>query len=184
MKPPSFTRSVPAGDSHARRVCDHCGFVDYENPRLIVGAVCVWQERVLLCRRAIEPRAGYWTLPAGFLELGETTAEGAAREAREESRAEIEVGPLLLLFDVPRIGQVHLFYRACLRSPEVGPTPESLECRLFAWSEIPWDALAFPSVRRALEAYAETRGQEAFAPRGNPPGDRGEFPTTPADSRR
>jgi ADP-ribose pyrophosphatase YjhB (NUDIX family) len=157
-------------------VCDHCGFVDYVNPRLVVGTVATWGERLLVCRRAIEPRAGFWTVPAGFLEQGETTEEGAAREALEEAGAEVEIGPLLGLYNVPRIGQVHLFYRGRLRSPRVSAGEESLEVALVTWDEVPWEELAFPSVLWALLAFDETRGLEVFAPRLAPPGDRGDFP--------
>jgi ADP-ribose pyrophosphatase YjhB (NUDIX family) len=173
---PSFSHQVPQGDTRPRRVCDHCGFVDYVNPRLVVGTVATWGERLLVCRRAIEPRAGYWTVPAGFLEQGESTEEGAAREALEEAGAEVEIGPLLGLYNVPRIGQVHLFYRGRLRSPQVSVGEESLEVALVTWDELPWEELAFPSVQWALEAFHATRGLDAFAPRTAPPGDRGDFP--------
>jgi ADP-ribose pyrophosphatase YjhB (NUDIX family) len=162
---PSFTRRLPLGDSHERRVCDHCGFVDYENPRIVTGAVCQWEDRILLCRRAIEPRAGWWTLPAGFLESGESAEQGAAREALEEAGADIEVGTLLGAFSVPHISQVHLFYAARLRSPELRAGVESSEVRLVAWNEVPWDDLAFPSVRWALLAYRELAGREGSRPR-------------------
>jgi ADP-ribose pyrophosphatase YjhB (NUDIX family) len=162
---PSFSRRLPPGDSHERRVCDHCGFVDYENPRIVTGAVCSWEERILLCRRAIEPRAGWWTLPAGFLECGESAEEGAAREAREEAGAEIEVGALLGAFSVPHISQVHLFFAARLRAPDLHAGLESSEARLFAWDQIPWDDLAFPSVRWALLAHRELAGRPGAGPR-------------------
>ena len=112
MSTPSFSRRVPPGDNRVRRICDHCGFVDYVNPRVVVGAVCTWDDEVLLCLRDIEPRLGFWTIPAGFMEEGETTEEGAAREAREEALADIEVGALLGIYNIPRISQIHLFYRA------------------------------------------------------------------------
>jgi ADP-ribose pyrophosphatase YjhB (NUDIX family) len=161
---PSFSSRVPEGDSLPRQVCDHCGFVHYVNPRLVVGCVVVHENRLLLCRRAIEPRRGYWTVPAGFMEERETTAAGAAREALEEARARVEVGPLLALYNVPRISQVHLFYRARLLEPRFGAGEETLEARLFEWDEIPWPELAFPSVRFALRAYAATRERDVFAP--------------------
>lgn len=168
MSAPSFSRKVPEGDTRPRLVCDHCGFVDYVNPRIVVGAVCTWEDRILLCRRAIEPRQGFWTLPAGFLEEREGTEAGAAREAREEARAEIEIDALLAVYDVPRISQVHIFFRARLRSPEVRAGEESAEVGLFRWEDIPWDDLAFPSVRWALDAFYEVRGLSAFAPRRSP----------------
>lgn len=168
---PSFSRRVPEGDERPRQVCDHCGFVDYRNPRVVVGAVCAFEDRVLLCRRAIEPRIGYWTIPSGFLELGESCAEGAARETREEAGVEIAIDGLLALYDVPRIGHVHLVFRAVLGGPELAPGHESAEARLFAWSEIPWRQLAFPSVLWSLRRFDEVRGWPSFPPAGNPAPD-------------
>ena len=170
---PSFSLKVPEGDNRRRRVCDACGFVDYVNPRIVVGAVPVWEERLLLCRRAIEPRRGYWTMPAGFLEEGESVEAGARREAWEEARADIELDGLLGVYSVPRISQVHMVFRARLRSAEVSAGEESLEVRLVGWEEIPWDDLAFPSVTWALRDYGAARGQATFAARSNPPGSLG-----------
>jgi ADP-ribose pyrophosphatase YjhB (NUDIX family) len=144
---------IPEGDNRERKVCAECGFIAYENPKVVVGAVCRWEERILLCRRAIEPRAGFWTLPAGYLELNEATPEGAAREAWEEARAQIAIEGLLAVYDIPRLSQVQLIYRAALVSPDIAPGPESLDVRLFAWDEIPWQEIAFPSVVWALEQY-------------------------------
>jgi ADP-ribose pyrophosphatase YjhB (NUDIX family) len=145
---------VPEGDSYERHVCAGCGEIHYRNPKVVVGAVCTWQDRVLLCRRAIEPRPGFWTVPAGYLELGESTEEGARREAVEEANARIEIGALLAVYNVVRIGQVQLFYSARLLDPEVAAGVETLELDLFEWSRIPWADLAFPTVdwvlRRAL----------------------------------
>jgi ADP-ribose pyrophosphatase YjhB (NUDIX family) len=145
----------PEGDDRERHVCPACGTVHYHNPKIVVGSVCMLEGRVLLCRRAIPPRAGFWTIPAGFMELGETAEEGARREAWEEARARIEIEGLLAVYSVRRIDQVQLLYRARLLSADVAPGPESLEVRLSSWSEIPWDHLAFPTVhwilRRALE---------------------------------
>lgn len=148
--PPAFESRVPDGDTLERRVCATCGFVDYENPRIVVGAVVRQGGRLLLCRRAIEPRRGYWTLPAGYLELGETPEEGARREAREEAGAELELGPLLAVYTIRPIGQVQLIYRATLAGG-FSAGPESLEVRLFDWDEVPWADLAFQTVRWALE---------------------------------
>jgi ADP-ribose pyrophosphatase YjhB (NUDIX family) len=169
--PPSFSRRVPDGEERLRHVCDHCGFVDYRNPRVVVGAVCRFEDRVLLCRRAIEPRLGYWTIPSGFLELGESCAEGAARETREEAGVEIEIDGLLAVYDVPRIGHVHLIYQARLPSDHLAPGPESEEARLFPWTEIPWRQLAFPSVLWSLRRFDEVRGQASFPTTGNPAPD-------------
>ncbi|MEI6557222.1 MAG: NUDIX hydrolase [Rhodospirillaceae bacterium] len=162
-------RRVPPGDDRVRLVCPECHYVVYQNPLIVVGSVPVWQERILLCRRAIEPCRGLWTLPAGFMEENETTLEGAAREAHEEAGARIEVGDLLGLYQLPRISQVHMFYRARLLSPEIAAGPESLEVALFEWAEIPWPELAFPTVRWALADFDARRGQSNFAPAGNPP---------------
>jgi ADP-ribose pyrophosphatase YjhB (NUDIX family) len=145
----------PDGDTFDRHVCTACGEIHYLNPKVVVGAVCRWRDRVLLCRRAIEPRSGLWVVPAGYLERGESTEEGARREAFEEAGARIDITGLLAVYNVARIGQVQLFYGARLRDPEVVAGPETLELDLFKWSAIPWDRLAFPSVhwvlRRALE---------------------------------
>lgn len=180
---PSFSLRVPEGDSRPRRVCDACGFVDYVNPRVVVGAVCAWESRLLLCRRAIDPRKGRWTIPAGFMEENETVEEGARREAMEEARADIELQGLLGLYSIPRISQVHLFFRARLRSPEVTAGEESLEVRLVPWEAIPWEELAFPTVHWALRHYQEVEGLAVFAPRGNPPGDGGDFGLREAEER-
>ena len=172
--PDNFSRRVPDGDNLPRLVCDDCGFVSYENPKVVVGSVCTWGERILLCRRAIEPRVGYWTLPAGYLEVHETTADGAKREAFEEACATIEIEALLAVYNVPRISQVQVIYRARLVTPDVAAGPESAEVGLFAWDEIPWADLAFPSVRWALQHFREVRDQPTFAARGNPPGEHGD----------
>ena len=136
--------------------------MDYVNPRIVVGAVCLWEERVLLCRRAIEPRRGFWTVPAGFMEERESVEEGAAREAMEEAGADIEIGPLLGVWSVPRISQVHMMFVARMRSPQISAGEESLEARFFGWSEIPWADLAFPSVAAALHRFEAVRGRDSF----------------------
>jgi len=161
--------TVPEGDNRERKVCPDCGFIAYENPKVVVGAVCRWGERILLCRRAINPRSGYWTLPAGYLELNESTPAGAMREAYEEAQAEIAIEGLLAVYDIPRISQVQLIYRASLVSPAIAPGPESLEVQLFAWDEIPWQDLAFPSVRWALDHYRECLATGDCTTRRNPP---------------
>ncbi len=148
-------KTVPEGDTRERMVCPDCGFIAYENPKVVVGSVVVSGDRFLLCRRAIEPRRGYWTLPAGYLEVNESTMSGAAREALEEAGAEIAIEGLLAVYDIPRISQVQVIYRARLAEPSVEAGPESLEVRLFAWEEIPWDDLAFPSVRWSLHHFRD-----------------------------
>ena len=170
----NFEQRVPAGDDRERRVCRDCGFVDYENPKVVVGVVATWRERILLCRRAIPPRKGFWTLPAGYMELHESPQEGARREAWEEARARLEIDQLLAVYAIPRISQVQLIYRARLTDPAVEAGPETQELNLFDWETIPWTAIAFPSVHWALHHHREVRGQAAFAPRSNPLGETGD----------
>jgi ADP-ribose pyrophosphatase YjhB (NUDIX family) len=153
---------VPPDDNRERAVCSGCATVHYENPLNVVGTVPVWGDQVLLCRRAIEPRRGLWTLPAGFMELGETTAAGALRETDEEAGAHIELQELFTLLNVVRVGQVHLFYRAKLLDITFDPGPESLEVRLFREHEVPWDEIAFRTVRQTLEHFFADRGSGRF----------------------
>jgi ADP-ribose pyrophosphatase YjhB (NUDIX family) len=148
---------TPADDNRDRAVCQDCGEIHYENPLNVVGTVPVWGEQVLLCRRNIEPRLGYWTLPAGFLELGETVAEGALRETVEEAGANVEMQELFTMLDVVRVGQVHFYYRARMRDTSLQPGPETIEARLFHEAEIPWSELAFRTVRLTLEHYFADR---------------------------
>lgn len=166
---------VPEGDTRERLVCADCGFILYSNPKVMVGSVAHWQERILLVRREIEPRRGFWTLPAGFMENHETTEEGARREAREESGAELEFDHLLAVYNIPRISQVQVIYAARLLSPDVHAGHETSEVGLFAWEDIPWDALAFPSVRWALSHWREARDSGDIAARTNPPGETGDY---------
>lgn len=167
-------RAVPPGDDRERLTCPDCGFIAYENPKMVAGSVVSVDGRIMLCRRAIEPRHGYWTLPAGFLELHETPEEGAMREAWEEARAKIAIDALLAVYSVPRISQVQLIYRATLAEPGFEAGPESLEVALFDWADIPWGELAFPSVKWALDEYRARLGQNVFAPGVNPPGMTGD----------
>ena len=153
------------GDTKPRAICTSCHTVHYENPLNVVGTVPVWGatgEQVLLCLRNIEPRKGKWTLPAGFMELAETTAEGALRETIEEAGAQIEMGALFTVMSVPRVGQVHLYYRARLLSEHFDPGFETVEARLFTEDQIPWDEIAFRTVRETLEHYFEDRRRGAF----------------------
>ena len=156
----SVTLQIPVGDQLPRAVCAACGAVHYENPRVVVGCVPEWQGRILLCRRAIEPRRGYWTAPAGFLEIGESMHAGAARETAEEALAQVEVGSLLSVVNVLHAAQVHVMFRARLRSAEHGAGIESLATGLFTEAEIPWDEIAFASVRFALERYYADRREQ------------------------
>ncbi|GAB3360154.1 NUDIX hydrolase [Giesbergeria sinuosa] len=151
------------GDTRERAICTTCQTVHYENPLNVVGTVPVLGDRVLLCKRNIEPRKGKWTLPAGFMELDETTAQGAARETQEEAGAEFEIGTLFSLLNVRRVGQVHLFYHATLLSDAFAPGEETMEARLFTEEEIPWDELSFRTVRETLLRYfADRRGGGQF----------------------
>ncbi|MCL2021982.1 MAG: NUDIX hydrolase [Betaproteobacteria bacterium] len=153
---------IPLGDERLRAVCKICGYVHYENPRLVLGAIIEWEGRILLCRRAIQPRMGLWTLPAGFMENGESSLEAAARETREEAQAEIEDAELFAFIDVPGIDQAHVFYRAKLVAGQHAPGEESLETALFAEAEIPWQDLAFPTISYCLEHYFADRRTGVF----------------------
>jgi ADP-ribose pyrophosphatase YjhB (NUDIX family) len=153
---------VPADDNRERAVCPACATIHYENPLNVVGTVPVWGEQVLLCKRAIEPRRGFWTLPAGFLELGETTAQGAVRETIEEAGAQIDLGPLFSVLDVARVGQVHLFYLATMSSAALDPGSETLEARLFREDEVPWEQIAFRTVRETLRCFFDDRRRGQF----------------------
>jgi len=157
---PVVHRVPDDGDTRSRAVCPACHTIHYENPLNVVGTVPFWGphgEKVLLCKRNIEPRKGYWTLPAGFMELGETTSQGAARETDEEAGAQIELLDLFTVMNVARVGQVHLYYRAQLLSDQFNPGHETMEARLFEEHAIPWDELAFKTVRATLEAYFQDR---------------------------
>ena len=151
------TTSIPDGDNRPRAVCPACAAVHYVNPKLVVGCVPEFSGQILLCRRAIEPRLGFWTVPAGFMEIGETLAEAAIRETWEEALARVELGALFSVVDVVHAGQVHVFFNARLPKPEFGAGTESLEVRLFRPEEIPWADLAFPSTRIALEQHLDNR---------------------------
>lgn len=158
---PKFIRSVPHGDDRERSVCAECGFIDYQNPKIVVGSVIAVEGGVLMCRRAIEPRRGFWTLPAGFLELHETVEDGAAREAREEACVSITVEGLLAVYSIPRISQVQLMFRARLAREGFAPGPESLEVAVFPWTQLPPpEEIAFPSVVWALGHHARWRAGE------------------------
>jgi ADP-ribose pyrophosphatase YjhB (NUDIX family) len=153
---------VPADDNRDRAVCPACGEIHYENPINVVGTVPVFGDQVLLCRRNIEPRRGFWTLPAGFLELGESTADGARRETDEEAGARIELGDLYTVLNVVRAGQVHLFYLARMLDTSLAPGPETIEAQLFREDEIPWDEIAFRTVRQTLEHFFADRRSGRF----------------------
>ncbi len=153
----SISRKIPKDDNRERAICDNCGQVHYQNPLIVVGCVVECDGKVLLCKRAIEPRHGYWTVPAGFMELGETLASGAARETLEEACATVEMGHLFASVDIVDAGQVHLFFTGKLIG-DYGVGEESLDTQLFSEEEIPWDDLAFKSGRFALKKFFEDRG--------------------------
>ena len=163
--PDHFEKRIPDGDNRERLVCARCEFIHYQNPKIVAGAVCTWGDRILLAKRAIEPRKGFWTVPAGYMELGETTEQAAEREAREEACANIEIERLLAMYSVARIGQVQIMYRARLLSADVAAGIESEEVALVAWDDIPWEQLAFPTVVWALAHFHEfARQDQIFRP--------------------
>lgn len=155
---------TPPGDDKPRRTCPDCDFFMYDNPKNVVGAVVTYGDKILLCRRAIEPRKGFWTLPAGWMELNESTEQGAAREAHEEAEVNYKIDALLALYNVVHIGQVHIYYRAKMTTPHFAATTESLEVKLFDWKDIPWNELAFPTVAHALRYYDKTKHLTDFQP--------------------
>ncbi len=154
---------IPEGDTLPRFVCGSCRAVHYQNPKMVVGCIPEWEGKILLCRRAIEPRYGLWTLPAGFMENGETTCQGAVRETLEEANARVEVGALYTLYNIPHINQVYLLFRARLLDLDFKSGAETLELRLFAENEIPWDQIAFAAVRNTLGHYFGERRIGAFS---------------------
>jgi ADP-ribose pyrophosphatase YjhB (NUDIX family) len=168
--PPNFTKQIPNGDDKPRLLCTDCGFINYVNPKIVAGVVISDHEgRILLCRRGIEPRHGFWTVPAGFMEEGESTSQGAAREAYEEACVTVQIDALLGIYEVPRISQVHFMYRGTLAS-DFAAGPESLEVKLFDYADIPWDEIAFPTGTWALRDWAKVQGEPRFIPFFNPPG--------------
>ena len=156
---------IPEGDSLSRAVCDACGTIHYQNPKIVVGCLPVLGDRILICKRAIEPRYGLWTLPAGFMENEESASEGAAREAMEEANAKVEIEDLYTVYSIPHISQVYMMFRAKLVDPNVSPGIESLEVKLVTEDEIPWDQLAFAMVKRTLKHFLEDRRTGVFVPR-------------------
>ena len=161
----AVTHRIPEGDSLSRAVCDACGTIQYQNPKVVVGCLPAHDGRILICKRAIEPRYGLWTLPAGFMENNESASEGAAREALEEANARVEIEDLYTVYSIPHISQVYMMFRARLLDTDVSPGVESLEVKLVREEEIPWDQLAFAMVKRTLEHYLEDRKRGTFTPR-------------------
>jgi ADP-ribose pyrophosphatase YjhB (NUDIX family) len=156
------TLKVPPGDSLPRHVCDSCNAIHYQNPRMVVGCIAEWEDRILLCRRSIEPRSGMWTVPAGFMENAETMDQGAVRETLEEANARVEIGPLYALYNIPHINQVYVLFRARLLDLEFHAGAETLEARLFSERDVPWDALAFATVRNTLRHYYTDRREGEY----------------------
>lgn len=154
--------TVPEGDNRPRHVCGECGIIHYQNPNIVAGCIPEWGERILLCRRAIEPRYGLWTLPAGFMENGETTLQAALRETLEEARARVSLLGLYSMFNLPHINQVYLIFRGELQDRDFGPGAESLDVRLFDEAEVPWDEIAFPVIRETLGLYFRDRRKGEF----------------------
>lgn len=153
---------VPAGDTMPRHVCSDCGTIHYQNPKVVVGCIPEWEGRILMCRRAIEPRYGFWTLPAGFMENGETVQQGAARETLEEARARVEISGLYTLFNLPHINQIHMLFRSQLLDLDFGPGAESLDVALVDQAQVPWDAIAFPVIEESLRLYFQDRAEGRF----------------------
>ena len=149
----TVTLRIPDGDNRERFVCDHCLTIHYQNPKIVAGCIPEWDGRILLCKRAIEPRYGLWTVPAGFMENGESTEQAAIRETLEEAGAQVNITSLYSIFSIPHISQVYMLFRGELRHGDYHPGQESLECRLFSEREIPWEKLAFPVVRETLQRY-------------------------------
>ena len=153
---------VPEGDNLPRYICDHCDTIHYQNPKIVTGCIPEWEDKILLCQRAIEPRIGLWTLPAGFMENRETTLQAAQRETQEEANAEVEIKELYALFNIPHISQVYLIFRAELLNLKFGPGAESLDVKLFREQDIPWDQLAFPVISETLKRYFNDRAQQQY----------------------
>lgn len=156
------SQKIPEGDNRPRYVCDSCQRIHYQNPRIVAGCLPVYGDRVLLCRRGIEPRSGFWTLPAGFLENGETTAMGALRETREEANANAEIIDIYTMFSLPHISQVYMFFRAELLDLDFHAGEETTDVRLFEEHEVPWEELAFPVITETLKHYFEDRKHKSF----------------------
>jgi ADP-ribose pyrophosphatase YjhB (NUDIX family) len=156
------TSRIPAADNRPRYVCDSCDTIHYQNPKVVAGCLVESDNRILLCKRAIQPRKGYWTLPAGFMELGETTLEAALRETREEAQADVTIDGLFAVFNLPHVDQIYMMFRARLLNSHYGAGEETLEARMFAQNEIPWDELAFTTIRHTLRLYYEDQANGGF----------------------
>ncbi len=153
---------IPAGDNRPRHICESCGTVHYQNPKIVAGCIPEWQNEILLCKRAIQPRLGYWTLPAGFMENGETTEEAAIRETLEETGAQANILQLYTLYSIPHISQVYMIYRAQLLDKNFSPTPESEQVELFSQQNIPWEQIAFPVIELTLKQYYQDQRNGSY----------------------
>ena len=153
---------IPDGDNRERYVCSNCGTIHYSNPNVVVGTIPCYEDKILLCKRGIEPRYGLWTLPAGFLENGESLSDGAKRETKEETQADVEMGMIYSIFNIPQINQIYVIHLAKLRDLNFGPTSESLEVKLFKEDEIPYEELAFPFVPKTIEHYYQCLEKDSF----------------------
>ncbi len=153
---------IPSDDNRMRHVCDACDLIHYQNPKIVAGCIPVWEDQILLCKRAIEPRHGFWTLPAGFMEMGETTAEAAKRETQEEANARVELDGLCALMNLPHVNQVYMIFRSKLLDLDYFPGIESLEVALFREQDIPWNDLAFTTIRHTLKFYFEDQQRDSF----------------------
>lgn len=158
----AIAHTIPTGDNRLRHVCGTCGHIFYENPRVVCGALPVWEDKILLCRRAIEPRLGFWTLPAGYMENGETTEQAALRETHEEAQARLNIDGLYTIYNLPHISQVYFFYRGQLVDGQHSAGFESLDTELFTPAQIPWDELAFPTIEKTLKYYLNDIKTQAF----------------------
>ncbi|HKN87094.1 MAG TPA: NUDIX hydrolase [Nitrospiraceae bacterium] len=158
----SVSRRIPPGDLLSRFVCDTCQTIHYQNPKVVVGCIAEWDDHLLLCRRAIDPRIGFWTFPAGFMEQGESAEQAAARETLEEAQADVDITSLYAVFSLPHISQVYMIFRGAMRGPDYGAGSESLEAHLFPPDAIPWDRLAFPVIAEALRRYVNDKGRGVF----------------------
>jgi ADP-ribose pyrophosphatase YjhB (NUDIX family) len=153
---------IPEGDNRERYVCDSCNTIHYSNPNVVVGTLPAFEDKILLCKRAIEPRVGLWTVPAGFLENGESLLQGAWRETKEETQAEVDMKEILTIFNIPQINQIYVIYRANIEDNSFGPTSESLDVKLFSYDEVPWEELAFPFVPKTINHYYECLKTKKF----------------------
>jgi len=159
----NLTQIVPAGDHLLRHVCEHCNTIHYQNPKIIAGTIPEWENKILLCKRAIEPRYGLWTLPAGFMENNETTIQGALRESMEEANAQLNNLSLFCVFSIPHISQVYMMYRGELHNGQATPGTESLDLDLFSEQDIPWDEIAFPVITETLKLYFKDKSSGNFS---------------------